>query len=163
MVYILNVNKLGRRKLAITALLSVCLIGCSNLFNKHVEWETVAPETYPVISAVGYAPISDQKGASESSKILMAIKASKLDAYRELTEQVYGKKVDSGQSLERMVIKNTRLDSSVQGVIRGAKVVKSYPVGNDTYATELELDFKLVNEIYLSTARPKRVKKVHYY
>lgn len=163
MVYILNVNKLGRRKLAITALLSVCLAGCSSLFNKHVEWETVVPETYPVISAVGYAPISDQKGASESSKILMAIKASKLDAYRELTEQVYGQKVDSGQSLERMVIKNTRLDSSVQGVIRGAKVVKSYPVGNDTYATELELDFKLVNEIYLSTARPKRVKKVHYY
>jgi hypothetical protein len=133
------------------------------MFNKHVEWETVAPETYPVISAVGYAPISVQKGASESSKMLMALKASKLDAYRELTEQVYGQKVDSGQSLASLIVQNTRLDSSVQGIIRGARVVKSYPVGDDTYATELELDFKLVNDIYLSTARPKRVKKVHYY
>jgi hypothetical protein len=133
------------------------------VFNKHVEWETVAPETYPVISAVGYAPISVQKGASESSRMLMALKASKLDAYRELTEQVFGQKVDSGQSLSSLVIQNTSLDSSVQGVIRGAKVVKSYPVGDDMYATELELDFKLVNDIYLSTARPKRVKKVHYY
>ena len=163
MVNILSFNKLSGRYLALATVLSICLTGCSSLFNKHVEWETVAPETYPVISAVGYAPISDQKGASESSRMLMALKASKLDAYRELTEQVYGQKVDSGQSLESLVIQNTRLDSSVQGVIRGAKVVKSYPVGDDTYATELELDFKLVNDIYLSTARPKRLKKVNYY
>lgn len=163
MVNILRVNKLSRRYFALAALLGVCLTGCSSLFNKHVEWETLAPETYPVISAVGYAPISDQKGESESSKMLMALKASKLDAYRELTEQVYGQKVDSGQSLANLVLQDAHLDSSVQGVIRGAKVVKSYPVGDDTYATELELDFKLVNDIYLSTARPKRVKKVHYY
>ena len=163
MVKILSVNKLSCRHLAFATMLSLCLTGCSSLISKHVEWETVAPETYPVISAVGYAPISDQRGASESSRMLMALKASKLDAYRELTEQVYGQKVDSGQSLASLIIQNTRLDSSVQGVIRGAKVVKSYPVGNDTYATELELDFKLVNDIYLSTARPKRVKKVNYY
>jgi hypothetical protein len=163
MMKILSVNKLSSRHLAFTAMLCVYLSGCSSLFDKHVEWETVEPESYPIISAVGYAPISVQKGASESSKMLMALKASKLDAYRELTEQVYGQKVDSGQSLASLVMQNTRLDSSVQGVIRGAKVVKSYPVGDDTYATELELDFKLVNDIYLSTARPKRVKKVNYY
>jgi hypothetical protein len=163
MVNILSVNKLSGRHLVITVMLSICLTGCSSLFNKHVEWETITPETFPVISAVGYAPISVQNGASESSKMLMAIKASKLDAYRELTEQVYGQKVDSGQSLASLVILDTRLDSSVQGVIRGAKVVKSYPVGDDMYATELELDFKMVNDLYLSTARPKRVKRVHYY
>ena len=158
-----SVNKLSSRYVAFAAVLSMCLTGCSSVFNKHVEWETVAPETYPVISAVGYAPISVQNGASESSRMLMALKASKLDAYRELTEQVFGQKVDGGQSLASLVIQNTSLDSSVQGVIRGAKVVKSYPVGDDMYATELELDFKLVNDIYLSTARPRRVKKVHYY
>ncbi|WP_339725295.1 LPP20 family lipoprotein [uncultured Paraglaciecola sp.] len=156
-------NKLNSRYLALAVMVGIFLTGCSSVFDKHVEWETVAPDSYPVILAIGYAPISAQKGATESSKMLMALKASKLDAYRELTEQVYGQKVDSGQSLASLVIQNTHLDSSVQGVIRGAKVVKSYPVGDDTYATELELDFKLVNDIYLSTARPKRVKKVHYY
>lgn len=163
MINILSVNKLSSRYFTFVAMLGICLTGCSSPFNKHVEWETVAPETYPVISAIGYAPISVQRGASESSRMLMALKASKLDAYRELTEQVFGQKVDSGQSLASLVIQDTRLDSSVQGVIRGAKVVKSYPVGDDMYATELELDFKLVNDLYLSTARPKRVKKVHYY
>ncbi|WP_299074870.1 LPP20 family lipoprotein [uncultured Paraglaciecola sp.] len=163
MVTRFKINNLGRLGLIAILLVTVSLAGCSNLFSKHVEWETVAPENYPILSAVGYAPISIQKGASESSKMLMALKASKLDAYRELTEQVYGQKLDGDQSLSSLVMQNTQLNSSVQGVIRAAKVVKSYPVGNDTYATELELDFKLVNDIYLSTARPKRVKKVHYY
>ncbi|MFT2091451.1 LPP20 family lipoprotein [Paraglaciecola sp. 2405UD69-4] len=138
-------------------------MGCTSLFNKHVTWETIEPESYPVISAIGYAPISAQRGSDDSVKMLMALKASKLDAYRELTQQVYGQKVDGGQSLKSLVLENTHLDSSVQGVIRGARVVKSYPVGNDTYATELELDFKLVNDIYLSTAKPKRIKDVRYY
>lgn len=163
MNYMLTKNKERSKFLIILATFGIFLTGCSNLFDKHVEWETVAPQSYPVILAIGYAPISAQKGANESSKMLMALKASKLDAYRELTEQVYGQKVDSGQTLANLVLQSAHLDSSVQGIIRGAKVVKSYPVGEDTYATELELDFKLVNDIYLSTARPKRVKKVHYY
>lgn len=145
------------------ALLMISFAGCSSMFDKHIEWETLEPKDFPVISAIGYAPISAQRGEGKASKMLMALKASKLDAYRELTEQVYGQKVDGGQSLSSLVIQDTHLDSTVQGVIRGAKVIKSYPVGEDTYATELELDFKLVNDIYLSTARPKQVKKVHYY
>lgn len=144
-------------------LLTVLSSSCSSLFTKHVEWETIEPDSYPVISAVGYAPISAQRGTDSSTKMLMAVKASKLDAYRELAEQVFGQKIDGEQALSSLVLEDERLSSSVQGVIRGAKVVKSYPVGEDTYATELELDFKLVHEIYLSTAQPKRVKKVNYY
>lgn len=138
-------------------------VSCSGLLTKQVEWETIEPAEYPVIKAVGYAPISAQKGQSEASKMLMALKASKLDAYRELAEQVFGQKVDGEQSLANLVMDDARLNSSVQGVIRGAKVTKSYAVGNDTYATELELDLKLVHDIYLSTAKPQRVKKVRYY
>jgi hypothetical protein len=55
------------------------------------------------------------------------------------------------------------LKSSVEGVIRGARVTKSYPVGEDTYATELELDMSRVYDIYLSTAKPKKIRKVTYY
>ncbi|ABG41612.1 protein of unknown function DUF400 [Paraglaciecola sp. T6c] len=143
--------------------LSLMLGGCSSVFDKQVEWEVVEPQDYPVLSAIGYAPIKGQRGNSDSTKMLMAIKASKLDAYRELTEQVYGQKVDGSQTLSNFLLSDERLSSSVQGVIRGARVIKSYPVGDDLYATELELDFKRVYDIYLSTARPKRVKDVHYY
>ncbi len=147
--------------LAVIGLLG--LSGCGAIYDKQVEWEYVQPSSYPVIKAVGYAPISAQPGSTDSTKMIMAIKASKLDAYRELTEQVYGQKIGGNQSLEKLILTNTQLQSSVQGVIRGAEVLKTYPVGDDTYATELSLDFKKVYDIYISTARPKRIKDVHYF
>lgn len=150
-------------KMCVSCCLITMLSGCGAIFDKQVEWEVVEPEQYPVLHAVGYAPISAQHGSENSVKTLMALKASKLDAYRELTEQVYGQKVDGDQSLANLVLTNTHLKSSVEGVIRGARVIKSYPVGEDTYATELELDFRNVYNIYLSTARPKKVKEVRYY
>lgn len=137
--------------------------GCTTLLEKQVEWETIKPESYPVLTAVGYAPIASQNGASGSQKNLMAMKASKLDAYRELAEQVYGQRINGQQSLANMVLDNTQLQASVEGVIRGARVVKSYPVGEDTYATELSLDMAKVYDIYLSTTRPQRIKTVNYY
>ncbi|HCA77724.1 MAG TPA: flagellar biosynthesis protein FlgP, partial [Alteromonas sp.] len=48
------------------------------MFDKHVEWETVEPDEYPVLTAVGYAPIASQHGGSDSEKNIMAMKASKL-------------------------------------------------------------------------------------
>lgn len=149
------------RALLITGLLG--LSGCSAIYDKQVEWEYIQPESYPVIKAIGYAPISAQPGSQDSVKMLLAIKASKLDAYRELAEQVYGQKIGANHSLANLVLEDTQLKSSVQGIIRGAEVVKTYPVGEDTYATELSLDFQKVYDLYISTARPKRIKDVRYY
>lgn len=131
--------------------------------DKQVEWEYVQPEEHPIIKAIGYAPISSQKGNTDTIKMLMAIKASKLDAYKELAEQVYGQRIDTQQSLANMVLSDSDLKASVEGVIRGAEIVKTYPVGEDVYATELSLDFQKVYDIYLSTARPRRIKEITYY
>lgn len=143
------------------SLLMLC--SCSAFYeNKHIEWQVVQPDEYPVLLAVGYAPISTQPGSSKSEKMLMALRASKLDAYRELAEQVYGQQVNASTDLQGMLQRNAQLRSSVSGLIRGAKVKESYPVG-DLYATELELDMKRVYQIYLSTSMPKKVKNVRYY
>jgi hypothetical protein len=143
--------------------LGIGLAGCQSMLSKHVEWETIEPASYPVLNAVGYAPIAAQLGLNDASKRIQAMKASKLDAYRELAEQVYGQKVDGNQSLANLVLTNNQLEASVAGVIRGARVVKSYPVGDDTYATELELNMAVVYDLYLSTAKPKKVRDVTYY
>ncbi|WP_371742344.1 LPP20 family lipoprotein [Aestuariibacter sp. A3R04] len=141
----------------------ILLSGCSSFIDKQVEWEVVEPESYPVLTAVGYAPIAKQRGNNDSEKSLMAMRASKLDAYRELAEQVYGQRLEGNQSVASLVMQNSTLKASVEGVIRGAEVIKSYPVGNDTYVTELTLDMRKVYDIYLTTAKPKRIKKVTYY
>lgn len=146
-----------------SALAIVLLVtGCSSLLDKHVVWEYEEPETFPVLRAIGYAPINSQPGDSKEVKNIMAMKASKLEAYRELAEQVYGRQVKGSSNLTNMVATDDKLRAKVQGVIRGAKIVKSYPVGN-TYATELELDMKLVHSLYKMNTRSRDIKKVNYY
>lgn len=149
-------------KLTISALLLTLLPGCSFVADRHVEWETVEPERFPVLKAVGYAPLSQQPGATEQERMLMAMKASKLEAYRELAEQVYGQRIDAKANMQQMMVGNDQLNSSVSGIIRGARVVKTYPVG-DVYATELELDFKQVYDLYLNSQPARRIKNVKYY
>ncbi len=138
------------------------VVSCSSVYDKHVEWEPVAPSSYPVLHAVGYAPISLQKSDHDTQKMLMALKASKLAAYAELAEQVYGQHINGTTTMADLAINNDNLKSSVQGVIRGAKVIKSYPVG-DTYATELSVDFKDVYDLYLASMKRKKIKEVNYY
>lgn len=141
---------------------STFLMSCSSVYDKHVQWQTVKPTEFPVITAIGQAPISLQTSTNKTQKMLMAIKASKVAAYAELAEQVYGQQVSGNTTLANLVVTDQHLKASVQGVIRGAKVVKSYPVG-DTYNTELVLDFKDVWDIYESSSRQKELKDVQYY
>lgn len=147
------------------AALSLSLIGlsgCSSIYDKHVQWQTVKPESFPLLKAIGHAPISLQKSKNKTQRMLMAIKASKIAAYAELAEQVYGQQISGETSISNLIVNNEKLKSSIHGVIRGARVIKSYPVG-DTYTTELELDFKSVYDIYLANTRQKEIKSVKYY
>ncbi len=138
------------------------LASCSSVYDKHVQWQSVKPDNFPVLNAVGYAPISLQKSSNETQRMLMALKASKIAAYAELAEQVYGQQVTNQVSMSDLLINNDQLTASIKGVIRGAKVVKSYPVG-DTYATELSLDFEDVYHIYQANQNRKEIKEVTYF
>lgn len=146
------------------ALIFVALVmsGCSSLLEKHVIWEYEKPEQFPVLKAIGYAPISSQRGNDEPIRQIMAMRASKLDAYRELAEQVYGYQIKGKSEVNNLIAGDDQMRARVEGVIRGARVIKSYPVG-DTYATELELDMKLVYDLYRINTRPRKIKKVEYY
>lgn len=147
---------------SVAILFTFVISGCGTLLDKHVVWEYEEPKNYPIIRAVGYAPITAQPGDSAEIKSIMAMRASKLDAYRELTEQVYGQEIQGQTEMKNLVSSDDKLRSKVSGVIRGARIVKVYPVG-DTYATELELDMKLVYELYRINTRSRTIKKVDYY
>lgn len=149
-------------KLLFFTVSALVLSSCSSIYDKHVQWQSIQPEVFPIVQGIGYAPISLQKSEHATQRMLMAIKASKIAAYSELAEQVYGQQVSSKTTMADMLIENEQLAASVQGLIRGAKVVKSYPVG-DTYTTELQLDFKDVYEIYLASLNRKKIKEVQYF
>ncbi|MGL6258156.1 LPP20 family lipoprotein [Vibrio sp. WXL103] len=91
------------------------------------------------LTAVGYASISEQSGSELEERQVRAMRASKIDAYRELAEQVYGLRVSARASLTDQKLGTETTSGYVDGVIRGAEVVRSYKVG-DSYVTELRLD-----------------------
>jgi hypothetical protein len=149
-------------KILFTTVSLLVISSCSSIYDTHVQWQAVKPESFPIISGIGYAPISLQKSEHETQRMLMAIKASKIAAYVELAEQVYGQQISSKTTMADMLISNQQLAASVQGLIRGAKVIKSYPVG-DTYTTELQLDFKDVYDISQASLNRKEIKEVQYF
>ncbi|WP_367238874.1 LPP20 family lipoprotein, partial [Colwellia sp.] len=79
---------------------------CSLVYDKHVQWQTVKPETFPVLYATGFAPISLQKSTHKTQRMLMAIKASKIAAYAELAEQVYGQQVSGKVIMADLLIED---------------------------------------------------------
>ena len=96
----------------------------------------------------------------QSQQRLLAIRAAKLDAYRSLTEQVYGLRLNATATVADMVVQNDTFRSKVEGVIYGATLVSITPTGDDTYETTLSLDKSTVQDLrmlYLSqlTAKSK--------
>ncbi|HHQ4481576.1 TPA: LPP20 family lipoprotein [Aeromonas veronii] len=132
-------------KILFGCLLALLLTGCS--YNRVVDYtQGGKPDDFLVLKAVGYAVIDIQPGPSQSEKMLQAIRASKMDAYRELAEQLNGQQVRGQSSYRDLTQTSNSLDVSVAGVVRGARVVASYPRGN-TYATEMELDTRALYNI----------------
>ena len=109
-------------------------------------------QLYPVtesdgVVVVGYAVIASQRGDTPAQQRLMAIKASKLDAYRALVEEVYGQYVNATGTMTDMSITEDHLKSRVEGVIYGARVVSITPIGEETYETKLALSQRTIDEL----------------
>lgn len=132
--------------------LLLALTACQHM-QPTVSLEDKAPMMTPLVerienlTATGYAVISVQNHRNPSQQRLMAIRASKLDAYRTLTEQIYGLQLDANATVADMVVTSDNFRSKVQGVVYGATLVSITPVGEDTYETTLSLDKSMVMEL----------------
>ena len=71
----------------------------------------------------------------------------KLDAYRGLTEQVYGQYLDSTTTVADMVVRSDSFRARVEGVVYGANLVQIEPRGSDTYEVTMSLDKSIVNDL----------------
>ena len=116
-------------------------------------------ERQQTVRATGYAVISTQNHRNPAQQRLMAIRASKLDAYRALTEQVYGQQLDAQTTVAEMMVTSDTFRTRVQGIIYGAVLESISPVGDDTYETTLSLDGRVVNDLrvlYLAQMAARR-------
>ncbi|MBQ0757914.1 MAG: hypothetical protein KBT66_13290 [Amphritea sp.] len=146
---------------ALVLMLAISLGGCETFVESTKDIVSALPDLPPSVDntpvepnwvqVTGYAPISLQAGQTEQHKVLMAMKASKLDAYRELTVLVHGQYLAGTTSVKDMLLQNNQFQGAVAGIVRGARVVKSYPIQTDVYATILEIDLNQVQRAWQSS------------
>ncbi len=120
----------------------------TNQLNKTRELLDGASITFPTLTATGYAVVSTQPGQSVEQRRLMAIRAARMSAMRELAEQIHGLKVDSNTTVIDLMVQNDTFRGIVSGVIRGARTVRINPTGSDTYETVLEIDQDMVAYLF---------------
>jgi outer membrane protein FlgP len=158
------------RSMAPTLLALVALTGCDTTPLNRLSAGAVAPtepasmitpmvEKRETLVATGYAVISVQNHKNPAQQRLLAIRASKLDAYRSLTEQVYGQQLDATTTVADMTVMSDTFRAKVEGVIYGAVMVSIAPVGEDTYETTLSLDQHVVKDLrslYLNQLAARR-------
>jgi len=130
---------------------SIPLNGAKGLSAAEPEVSMITPmvEKREALTATGYAVVSMQNHKNPAQQRLLAIRAAKLDAYRSLTEQVYGQHLDASTTVADMTIMNDTFRAKVEGVIYGARLVSITPVGDDTYETTLSLDANVVRDLRL--------------
>ena len=112
------------------------LSSSSALLNERRVAET-SKYYVPSVTAVGFSSIAIQPSKSLNQRRLMAIRAAKLDAYRNLTEQLHGIYIQGETTIGEAVLTSDKLGAALRGTVIGARTVKIEPTGSDTYQVEL--------------------------
>ncbi len=121
------------KRVLVLAVLSSLLGGCVST----IGGSSTSDAPY---RGIGYATVSNQPGKTLAQKQLMAIRASRLMAMRDLAEKIHGLNVDAYTSVAEGTMLNDSLRGSVMGLVRGARVVSITPTRSNVYETILEVD-----------------------
>lgn len=92
-----------------------------------------------IVTATGYAAMMTNKRLTKSQARIMTMRSSMLDAYRNLSERVYGLKIDGSSSLSNMVMQNDELRTYVDAYLVGAKVVSQREHEDGIFETVVEM------------------------
>tara|TARA_B100001250_G_C19593200_1_gene697275 strand:- start:310 stop:792 length:483 start_codon:yes stop_codon:yes gene_type:complete len=136
-------------RLVLLMLILAGLVGCNWYIPYSDEYGDIGSLAQGgMIEATGYSVIQSHSG-SEPQQRLMAIKAARLDAFRQLAEVVYGTYIDSNTTVSDLTIQDDVFRARVEGVIYGAELIKIEPISNDTYAATLGLPRAVIDDLRL--------------
>ena len=107
-------------------------------FFQPVEQE-IDPIAPMVLRVVGYGAVNTASKKSTVQKRLMAIRASKMDAYRSMAERVYGTAIQGSTTVRDMVVQNDRFRAYVETYMHGARVVSTDVLPDGSVETILEM------------------------
>jgi hypothetical protein len=123
------------------------LSACSSVTNSYSEGYSVQTAGKRLVaSGYGTAEKSDKYSLPQIK--LMAMRSSKLDAYRSLAEQVYGVRLRGMTTVENMIVTHDSYKSYIDAYLRGAKILRTVAINHDKYAGDDA--FETVVEIELT-------------
>ncbi|MCL7405046.1 MULTISPECIES: LPP20 family lipoprotein [Rhodobacterales] len=114
--------------------------GVTTVENSAVVPPVIGATDQYAISGIGFAQIANQPGTTTNQRRLMALRAARLDAMRDLAEQVHGLHLTATTTVGDARVRSDTLTATVDGTIRGARTVRITPKGTDGYEVELSLD-----------------------
>lgn len=112
---------------------------------------TRAPEVQ--FTGLGMSQVSTQPGSSLNEKRLMAIRAARLEALRDLTEQVHGIRLSSETTVQDQITRSDHIRALVEGEIRGARTLRITPKDGDSFEVMLALSPDVVRYIMRAVGR----------
>ncbi len=113
---------------------------------------TEVPQPPLRFSAVGYGTESSYPGHSATQRQLLAIRASRLDALRNIAEEVYGVRIRGTTAVRDMAADSDSIRTYLQAHIRNARLLSITPKPDGIYETELEL--YIPQEVWLCLQAP---------
>lgn len=126
----------GTALVLMVVLATLGLAGCSTNTTDDAIYDGADPI---VIRVTGFGTYADAKDKGSERKRLMAMRASKLDAYRSLAERVYGTVLFGSSTVNDFVLENDQFRAVVDSYIRGAKVITMNELSGGSFETVLEL------------------------
>ena len=123
----------------IIALLSSILASCSYVEKLQGRSDDKLNYDPIVVRVSGYGTYEDPSHAKSARHRLLAMRASKLDAYRSLVERIYGTIIFGNSTVNSLVLKHDEFRAAIDSVIRGARVLSVSDMRGGGYETVLEV------------------------
>lgn len=125
---------------------SLTLLGCGGVVGSSAKTAqaeapivVAAPKERVRVAAIGYGTESLYEAYTPGQRRLMAIRASKLDAYRSLAEQLNGIEIEGNTTVGAMAVKSDSFRARINAVVKGARVTSVTPMADGNYETVIEV------------------------
>lgn len=93
-----------------------------------------------VIHVEGFGAEGDTDAqTNRHQRKLLAMRASKMDAYRAMAERVYGTRIQGNTTVQNLATRDDNIRGYVDNLVRGAKVLSTTEQQDGTYKTRMEL------------------------
>lgn len=100
-----------------------------------------------IVKATGNGFGPDDPGLLPAEKSLLGMRAAKIDAIRNLAEEVYQVRITSESIVRDFVVKSDDVRARVDAYVTGARVVSEKGLGDGRYQVEVEIDVEPLRSI----------------